>query len=167
MPIFHYSLSFTIKIPYFLYTLTPKNWFLRILGFNFDFHCRTLREVWLLGMFHVLVHIAVVILNVHFFWIFDVHPRRGRASNKNQTRDVFPAVKCDKEGSAKVLRKYTKSHFSNFEYGRSPDQENLVGVCYGESRNSAVLRKCSKWNLKFKKLHPWDQMHYFYLSPNR
>ena len=41
------------------------------------------------------------------------------------TREAFPAVKNPKEESLKVFNKYSKSHFSNFEYGRSVDQENV------------------------------------------
>ena len=41
------------------------------------------------------------------------------------TRDAFQAVKKPKEKSPKVLNNYTKSHFSNFEYRRSPDQKNV------------------------------------------
>ena len=40
------------------------------------------------------------------------------------TRDAFPAAKIHKEGSPRAFNKHTKSHFSNFEDGRSPDQEN-------------------------------------------
>ena len=41
------------------------------------------------------------------------------------TRAAFLAVKNPKEESLKVFNKYSKSHFSNFEYGRSLDQENV------------------------------------------
>ena len=36
-------------------------------------------------------------------------------------RNAFQAVKTRKEGFPKVINKYTKSHFSNFEYERSSD----------------------------------------------
>ena len=37
------------------------------------------------------------------------------------TRNVFSTVKTTKKGPLKVFDKYTKSNFSNFEYGRSSD----------------------------------------------
>ena len=41
------------------------------------------------------------------------------------TRDTFPAVENPKEESPKVFNGNTKSHFSNFQYERSPDKENI------------------------------------------
>ena len=37
------------------------------------------------------------------------------------SQNVFPTVKTTKKGPLKVFNKYTKSNFSNFEYGRSSD----------------------------------------------
>ena len=45
------------------------------------------------------------------------------------TRDTNPAVENPREESPKVFNKYTESHFSNFKYGRSLDQE-CVRRCF-------------------------------------
>ena len=57
------------------------------------------------------------------------------------TRDAFLAVKSRKEGSPKVFNKYNKSHFSKFEYGRSPDQKNVCRYFFtGNLRLTASYR---------------------------
>ena len=69
------------------------------------------------------------------------------------TRNAFQAIKTSKEGSPKVFNKYTKSYFSNFEYGRSPDQENVRLYFFTESlRLVASYRNTnSHWAYKIKK----------------
>ena len=70
------------------------------------------------------------------------------------TRDTFSAAKILKKGSSEVFDKWTKSHFSNFENGRSPDQKKRPSVFLtGKLRLAASWRnRNSHWVCKIKKL---------------
>ena len=53
-------------------------------------------------------------------------------------RDYFPVAKNSKEGSLNVFKRYIKFHFSNFQHGLSPDQENVYWYFFTENLRLAA-----------------------------